>query len=156
MAGGIIARLKANSVDGKVPVTGQDASVAGLQADPAGDQCMTVFKDTKLEAEAARSLAIGADQGSTPPRRRLVNGSVTRHRPQQGRHVRAPGAPGDHQDNIEEPFTAVTRRRRSLHRPVRGSLHEVRRQVIAVGDGWSAARRLLRAPASNMPGPRDQ
>ena len=32
MAGGIIARLKANNLNGKVPVTGQDASVAGLQA----------------------------------------------------------------------------------------------------------------------------
>ena len=32
MAGGIIARLKANGLAGKVPVTGQDASVEGLQA----------------------------------------------------------------------------------------------------------------------------
>ena len=31
MAGGIIARLKANGLAGKVPVTGQDASVEGLQ-----------------------------------------------------------------------------------------------------------------------------
>ncbi len=36
MAGGIIARLKANGLDGKVPVTGQDASVEGLQRDPRG------------------------------------------------------------------------------------------------------------------------
>src|SRR5262249_15608740 len=32
MAGGIIARLKANGLNGKVPVTGQDATKEGLQA----------------------------------------------------------------------------------------------------------------------------
>jgi D-xylose transport system substrate-binding protein len=58
MAGGIIARLKANSLNGKVPVTGQDASDEGLNAILVGDQCMTVFKNTDLEAEAAAALAI--------------------------------------------------------------------------------------------------
>lgn len=58
MAGGIIARLKANSLNGKVPVTGQDASDEGLQAILSGDQCMSVFKNTDLEAKAASDLAI--------------------------------------------------------------------------------------------------
>ena len=58
MAGGIIARLKANNLNGKVPVTGQDATVAGLQAILAGDQCMTVYKAIKKEADAASQLAI--------------------------------------------------------------------------------------------------
>ena len=58
MAGGIIARLKANSLNGKVPVTGQDASDEGLNAILVGDQCMTVFKNTDLEAKAASDLAI--------------------------------------------------------------------------------------------------
>jgi len=58
MAGGIIARLKTNKLNGKVPVTGQDASNEGLQAILAGDQCMTVFKNTDLEAKAAADLAI--------------------------------------------------------------------------------------------------
>jgi D-xylose transport system substrate-binding protein len=58
MAGGIIARLKTNKLNGKVPVTGQDASDEGLQAILAGDQCMTVFKNTDLEAKAASDLAI--------------------------------------------------------------------------------------------------
>jgi D-xylose transport system substrate-binding protein len=56
MAGGIIARLKANGLNGKVPVTGQDASVEGLQAILAGDQCMTVYKAIKKEADAASFL----------------------------------------------------------------------------------------------------
>ena len=63
MAGGIIARLKANNLNGKVPVTGQDATVAGLQAILAGDQCMTVYKAIKKEADAASKLAIALING---------------------------------------------------------------------------------------------
>ena len=63
MAGGIIARLKAANVNGKIPITGQDASIAGLQAILAGDQCMTVYKAIKKEADAASALAIALIQG---------------------------------------------------------------------------------------------
>ena len=63
MAGGIIARLKANHLDGKVPVTGQDASIEGLQRVLAGTQCMTVYKNTNLEAELASKLAIAVIKG---------------------------------------------------------------------------------------------
>ena len=63
MAGGIIARLKANGLNGKVPVTGQDASVEGLQAILAGDQCMTVYKAIEKEANAASELAISLING---------------------------------------------------------------------------------------------
>ena len=63
MAGGIIARLKANGLNGKVPVTGQDASVEGLQAILTGDQCMTVYKAIEKEANAASELAISLING---------------------------------------------------------------------------------------------
>ncbi len=63
MAGGIIARLKANRLNGKVPVTGQDASVEGLQAILTGDQCMTVYKAIEKEANAASELAISLING---------------------------------------------------------------------------------------------
>jgi D-xylose transport system substrate-binding protein len=63
MAGGIIARLKANGLAGKVPVTGQDASVEGLQRILAGTQCMTVYKNTDLEADLASKLAIALING---------------------------------------------------------------------------------------------
>jgi D-xylose transport system substrate-binding protein len=43
----------------KLPVTGQDATVQGLQNILAGDQCMTVYKAVKQEADAAARLAIG-------------------------------------------------------------------------------------------------
>jgi D-xylose transport system substrate-binding protein len=64
MAGGIIARLKANKLNGKVPVTGQDASVEGLQNILAGNQCMTVYKAIKKEADAASALAIALIKGT--------------------------------------------------------------------------------------------
>jgi D-xylose transport system substrate-binding protein len=53
-----IAILKKNHVNGKVPVTGQDATDQGLQNILAGDQCMTVYKAVKKEADAASALAI--------------------------------------------------------------------------------------------------
>lgn len=77
MAGGIVARLRANGLDGKVPVTGQDASVEGLQRVLAGTQCMTVYKDTNLEAEAASALAIALIQGDQGAADALVTGTVT-------------------------------------------------------------------------------
>jgi D-xylose transport system substrate-binding protein len=43
----------------KLPVTGQDATVQGLQNILAGDQCMTVYKAVKQEADAAAELAVG-------------------------------------------------------------------------------------------------
>jgi D-xylose transport system substrate-binding protein len=77
MAGGIIARLKANNLDGKVPVTGQDASVEGLQRILDGSQCMTVFKDTTAEANAAADLAIALLSGDTDQADSMATASVT-------------------------------------------------------------------------------
>jgi D-xylose transport system substrate-binding protein len=58
-----IAILKKNNANGGVPVTGQDATVQGLQNILAGDQCMTVYKAIKKEADAASQLAIALIQG---------------------------------------------------------------------------------------------
>ncbi|GFJ89731.1 hypothetical protein Prum_033730 [Phytohabitans rumicis] len=57
--------LKKNKLNGKVPVTGQDATVQGLQNILAGDQCMTVYKAIKQEADAAAGLAIALAKGET-------------------------------------------------------------------------------------------
>jgi D-xylose transport system substrate-binding protein len=59
----VISVLRKQSLNGKVPVTGQDATVQGLQNILAGDQCMTVFKDIKQEADAAAELAIALAKG---------------------------------------------------------------------------------------------
>jgi len=53
-----ITVLKRLGLNGKVPVTGQDATVQGLQNVLAGDQCMTVYKAIKQEADGAAALAL--------------------------------------------------------------------------------------------------
>ena len=59
----VIAILKKNNANGEVPVTGQDATVQGLQNILNGDQCMTVYKAVKQEADAAAKLAVGLAKG---------------------------------------------------------------------------------------------
>jgi D-xylose transport system substrate-binding protein len=55
-----------------VPVTGQDATAAGIDHILAGQQCMTVYKAVKKEAAAAAAIAIALVKGQSPP----LNGSV--------------------------------------------------------------------------------
>lgn len=62
----VIQVLKKNNLNGQVPVTGQDATVQGLQSVLAGDQCMTVYKAIKGEADAAATLAIALAKGQKP------------------------------------------------------------------------------------------
>ena len=66
--------LKKQKLNGKVPVTGQDATVQGLQNILAGDQCMTVYKAIKKEADAAADLAISLAKGQTPT---TATGTIT-------------------------------------------------------------------------------
>ena len=63
LANATIAILKKNNANGEVPVTGQDATLQGLQHVLNGDQCMTVYKAVKQEADAAAKLAIGLAKG---------------------------------------------------------------------------------------------
>lgn len=66
-AGGVIAAAKAKKVDlSKLALTGQDASLAGIQSILAGDQFMTVYKAIKPEAEKAAELAIALAGGKHP------------------------------------------------------------------------------------------
>lgn len=65
LAGAIITILKKNGLNGKVPVTGQDATADGLKAILAGDQYMTVFKPIKEEAAATAKLAAALAKGDT-------------------------------------------------------------------------------------------
>ncbi|HEX5202131.1 sugar ABC transporter substrate-binding protein [Paractinoplanes rhizophilus] len=70
----VISVLKKNKLNGQVPVTGQDATVQGLQNILAGDQCMTVYKAIKQEADAASELAIAIAKGQKPT---TATGKVT-------------------------------------------------------------------------------
>jgi D-xylose transport system substrate-binding protein len=65
MAGPVEQDLKSAGLAG-IPVTGQDATAAGLQAILMGDQTCTIYKDATAEANAAASLAIALIQGKTP------------------------------------------------------------------------------------------
>lgn len=57
-----------------IPVTGQDASLEGLQNILAGRQCMTVFKPASQEANALAELAIALIEGEEDPS--IINGEV--------------------------------------------------------------------------------
>jgi D-xylose transport system substrate-binding protein len=50
----------------QIPVTGQDATLEGLQNIVNGDQCMTVYKAIEKEANAAAELAIALAKGDKP------------------------------------------------------------------------------------------
>ncbi|MEN9304852.1 MAG: hypothetical protein RL733_574 [Actinomycetota bacterium] len=58
-----VAVLKKNGLNGKVCVSGQDATVDGLRAILTGDLSNTVYKAIKAEAEAAAELAIALLKG---------------------------------------------------------------------------------------------
>ncbi|BBX68131.1 MULTISPECIES: sugar ABC transporter substrate-binding protein [Mycolicibacterium] len=66
LAGSVISILDKNKRAGQVPVTGQDATVEGLQNILAGTQCMTVYKSATEEAGALAKAAIALANGQTP------------------------------------------------------------------------------------------
>jgi D-xylose transport system substrate-binding protein len=66
IANAVIGVLKNSGLNGHVVVTGQDASVEGLQNIVTGEQSMTVFKDVTLEVDAATQLATLLAQGKDP------------------------------------------------------------------------------------------
>jgi D-xylose transport system substrate-binding protein len=67
-----ISAIKQRKLD-QVPVTGQDATLQGIQNIVAGDQCMTVYKAIKKEADAAAELAIALAKGETPSAPDTIN-----------------------------------------------------------------------------------
>jgi len=73
-AGGAIAALHAAGVKQMPPITGLDASVAGLQAILAGDQYMTTYNSFKSEAESAAEVALELAKGETPKASDQVEG----------------------------------------------------------------------------------
>jgi D-xylose transport system substrate-binding protein len=66
IANAVIGVLKTNQLNGKVVVTGQDSGTEGLQNIVTGQQSMTIFKNVKLEANAAAQLAIALISGKDP------------------------------------------------------------------------------------------
>jgi D-xylose transport system substrate-binding protein len=86
----IITYLQRAGIKAKTfPVTGQDATLVGLQNILSGYQCGTVYKPIYIEAQAAVALAMFLRAGKTPPSS-LVNGSTT----DSQKHVSVPSVLG--------------------------------------------------------------
>ncbi|HEU5333906.1 MAG TPA: substrate-binding domain-containing protein [Actinocrinis sp.] len=66
MANAIIADLKNLGINGKVAVSGQDATAQGLQHILDGDQAFTIYKPSSQEAVPAVDLAAELAAGTTP------------------------------------------------------------------------------------------
>lgn len=66
MANAAITVLKQQGLNGKVAVSGQDATATGLQNILAGDQCFTIYKPVKGEADVAVKLASQILSGQAP------------------------------------------------------------------------------------------
>lgn len=66
VAGGAIQALNAQKLVGKVPVSGQDADLAGVKRVIDGSQAMTVYKPIKLIASQAAELSIALVKGTAP------------------------------------------------------------------------------------------
>ncbi|WTZ46845.1 substrate-binding domain-containing protein [Streptomyces sp. NBC_01390] len=64
MAGGIANTLKGAGISG-IPLTGQDAELAGIQRIVAGTQSSTVYKAFKPEADAAAQIAVNLLEGKS-------------------------------------------------------------------------------------------
>lgn len=78
MANSVIASLKAQKLNGKVLVTGQDATVAGIQNILTGDQSMTVYKAITKEADATSQLVAAISNGTDTTS--LINGNSTKNK----------------------------------------------------------------------------
>ena len=58
MAGGVVAALQAQGLDGKVPVSGQDGDQAALNRVALGTQTVSVWKDARLLGKTAGEAAV--------------------------------------------------------------------------------------------------
>ncbi len=74
LANTVIVALRAQNLDGRVVVTGQDATVAGIQNILTGDQAMTVYKPIAKEAQVTAQLVAALSNGTDPGA--LVNGQT--------------------------------------------------------------------------------
>ena len=72
-----VAVLKKNKLNGKVCVSGQDATADGLAAILTGDLSNTVYKPIAVEANAASSLAISLIKGSKAATNGSTNNGVS-------------------------------------------------------------------------------
>lgn len=76
LANAVITALTARGLNGKVLVTGQDATDAGLTSIVLGDQSMTVYKSIRAEAQAAAAIAVALAKGDSATVKSLATSTV--------------------------------------------------------------------------------
>ncbi|MBD1998108.1 sugar ABC transporter substrate-binding protein [Leptolyngbya sp. FACHB-541] len=74
MANTVIAALRTQDLNGKVLVTGQDATLTGIQNILTGDQAMTIYKPIIEEARATARLVAALSKGEDTDS--IVNGTT--------------------------------------------------------------------------------
>jgi D-xylose transport system substrate-binding protein len=76
LANSVITALTARHLNGKVLVTGQDATDSGLQQILEGNQSMSVYKSIKAEAEAAAKIAVALVHQKAADAKAVATGST--------------------------------------------------------------------------------
>ena len=72
IANAVIEVLRKRGLSKKVPVTGQDATLEGLQNILTGEQCVTIYKPIEQEARVAARVAIALFKGEKPDVRERI------------------------------------------------------------------------------------
>jgi D-xylose transport system substrate-binding protein len=104
IAAAAITTLKQHQL--QIPITGQDATIQGIQYILQGDQCLTIFKDVSKEAAAASQLAIDLIKGDTSAATALATGSLMD--PKNGRTIPSVLLPAEviTKSNVEDVIKA--------------------------------------------------
>ena len=127
MAGAVVTDLKRQSLNGKVAVSGQDATAEGLQHILDGDQCFTIYKPSTAEAAPAVKAIAQLANGQVPDTKGVtIDGPADQ---EEGPvHPRHPGR--DHQGQRREPDQRqVHAQEHRLHGRVRSEVREGRREL---------------------------
>ncbi len=77
MAGSVVTALTKQGLNGKVAVSGQDATVEGLQRIMSGDQCFTIYKPSVDEANPAVDAAAQLANGEVPTTNTTIKDTQT-------------------------------------------------------------------------------
>jgi D-xylose transport system substrate-binding protein len=77
MANSVISALKNQKLNGKVAVSGQDATAQGLQNIMAGDQCFSIYKPSSQEAVPAIDSMVDIVNGKIPTTTATIQDTTT-------------------------------------------------------------------------------
>ena len=144
--GGAIAAFKAAGVNPVPPVTGNDATIAGLQLIIAGDQYNTISKPSEIVAAAAADIADKLLSGGRPKGPTTLFGTPTQLFTPHDHHRGEPEGRDRRQGDPD--------RRPALHARLRGRLPEARhRFLIRTGTAARVPAAVPRNPKATARAP---